>query len=45
MVNTETITEESYFGEEEVIFKAERVQNAKVVSSKCVVLELDKDKF
>jgi hypothetical protein len=44
-VSTETLSEASYFGEEELVFKSERIQSAKVVSSKCVLLELEKDKF
>jgi hypothetical protein len=44
-VSTETVGEASYFGEEELVFKSDRVQTAKVVTSKCVVLELERDKF
>lgn len=42
---TETVAMHNFFGEEEIIFKSERVQTAKVIGSPCVVLELNRDKF
>jgi CRP-like cAMP-binding protein len=41
-----SLTSRSYFGEEEIVLKAtSRSHTAKVISTRCLTLELSKDKF